>query len=255
MPSVLLFAGTSEGRELAERLIGCGLQIYVSVATGYGEALLPRAGLHVLQGRMDKEQIEQFLRAHTVDCVVDATHPYAVLATKNIQSACHGLAVDYLRLLRERTEASFSERQDYLYVENAQAAVDALYKTQGNVLLTTGSKDLSAFTQIPDYQQRLFVRILPSVEAVQHGLDLGVAPSRLICMQGPFSKELNLALLHQFAIQTLVTKESGKAGGFTEKLEAAQEAGIQTIVIGRPPQAPGDSLESVWAKLKQRFSL
>lgn len=255
MPSVLLFAGTSEGRELAERLIGHGLQIYVSVATDYGEALLPHTELHILQGRMDEEQIEQFLRAHSVDCVVDATHPYAVLVTKHIQSACHKLAIDCLRLLRERTEESLINWQNCLYVENVQAAVDVLHKTQGNVLLTTGSKDLSAFTQIPDYQQRLFVRILPSVEAVRHGLDLGIAPSRLICMQGPFSKELNLALLHQFAIQIMVTKESGSAGGFIEKLEAAQEARIQTIVIGRPPQVPGGSLESVWANLKQKFSL
>lgn len=255
MPSVLLFAGTSEGRELAERLIGHGLQIYVSVATGYGASLLPHAGLQVLQGRMEEEQIEQFLQAHSVDCVVDATHPYAVLATRHIQSACNRLGVDYLRLLREQAEEPLREMQGCLYVDGVQAAVDALCKTQGNVLLTTGSKDLSAFTQIPDYQQRLFVRILPSVDAVRHGLELGITPSHLICMQGPFSKELNLALLHQFTIRTMVTKESGKAGGFMEKLEAAQEAGVQTIVIGRPPQTPGDSLESVWANLKQRFSL
>lgn len=255
MPSVLLFAGTSEGRELAERLVGRRLQIYVSVVTDYGEALLPRAGLQILQGRMNEEQIEHFLRVHSVDCVVDATHPYAVLATKHIQSACRKLTVDYFRLLRERTEASFGERQDCLYVEDARAAVDALHKTQGNVLLTTGSKDLSAFTQIADYERRLFVRVLPSIEAVRHGLELGVAPSHLICMQGPFSKELNLALLHQFAIRAMVTKESGKAGGFMEKLEAAQEAGVQTIVIGRPAQVAGDSLELVWEKLKQRFSL
>lgn len=253
MAQILLFAGTSEGRQLAERLSACGVSLFVSVATAYGELLLNHAHASVLQGRMDREEMVLFLRTHPIDCVVDATHPYAVLATENILAACRETETEYFRLLRE--EATPQWQGDCFYVATAQEAAEALAELPGNVLLTTGSKELSAFVNVPHYQDRLFVRMLPTEEAVCKGSSLGFAPGHLICMQGPFSEELNLALFHQFQIQILVTKESGKAGGFWEKLRAAQKAGVRTVVIGRPPQVSGDSYMELWKKLCVRFHL
>ena len=66
------------------------------------------------------------------------------------------------------------------------------------------------------------------------GIDLGFSGKHLIAMQGPFSREMNLALLHQTEAKYFVTKESGKNGGFAEKLEAAEQAGAVLLVIGRP---------------------
>ena len=103
-PQILLFAGTSEGRRLAERLSAHGISFYVSVATAYGETLLEHAHASILQGRMDREEIIAFLRAHPVECVVDATHPYAALATEHIRGACRETGTEYLRLLREESE-------------------------------------------------------------------------------------------------------------------------------------------------------
>ena len=62
-------------------------------------------------------------------------------------------------------------------------------------------------------------------------------------MQGPFSKEMNLALLHQTNAKYFVTKESGKAGGFGEKLEAAKAAGAVLVAVARPMEE-GESLEA-----------
>lgn len=53
-------------------------------------------------------------------------------------------------------------------------------------------------------------------------------------MQGPFSKELNKALYDHYKVTLMITKESGKVGAFDEKVEAALEMGIETIVIARP---------------------
>lgn len=251
MANILLFAGTSEGRILAERLSQCKIKLFVSVATQYGEALLHQMQVPVLQGRMDQEEIRAFLLSHPMDCVIDATHPYAALVTEHIRGACRETETPYLRLLREDSPDGWQE--DCLYVPDAVAAANALIDLPGNVLLTTGSKELSVFTRIPNYQNRLFVRILPTEEAIRQSLAIGFTPGHLICMQGPFSEELNLALIHQFHIQTLVTKESGRAGGFLEKLRAAKKAGAGAIVVGRPPQVPGDSLEVLWTKLCNRF--
>ena len=51
---------------------------------------------------------------------------------------------------------------------------------------------------------------------------------------GPFSKELNLAIIRQYGIGALVTKASGGAGGFWDKVEAAREAGCALVVVERP---------------------
>ena len=253
MATVLLFAGTSEGRELADRLSQRGVRLFVSVATEYGEALLDRERFRILQGRMDCAEIRDFLLAHPVDCVVDATHPYAVLVTENIRAACAETGTAYVRLLREESDAGW--REDCLYVGNTEEAARALESLPGNILLTTGSKELSVFTSVPNYRERLYARILPTEEAVRHSIELGLKPSHLVCMQGPFSEELNLALLHQFHIQILVTKESGRVGGFWEKLRAARNAGARAIVVGRPPQAPGYSFPMLWELLCAKFHL
>ena len=53
-------------------------------------------------------------------------------------------------------------------------------------------------------------------------------------MQGPFSIEMNEAILRQFDSSYLVTKDGGKEGGFEEKREAAHRNNVQLIVIERP---------------------
>ena len=47
-----------------------------------------------------------------------------------------------------------------------------------------------------------------------------------------------------------MTKESGRAGGFAEKLRAAAEAGAVTVVIGRPEEE-GESLEAVMKRMDE----
>ena len=63
MNSILLFAGTTEGREIAEALLGAPASVTVSVATEYGETLIASAeNVHVLHGRKNADEIEALLR-------------------------------------------------------------------------------------------------------------------------------------------------------------------------------------------------
>ena len=101
MSKICIFAGTSEGRKLVERLCGRGLHMIVCVATEYGEVLLgDHPGVQILTGRMDQMQMEEMLRGEGFELVVDATHPYADKVTENIAAACQNTGVEYLRLLR-----------------------------------------------------------------------------------------------------------------------------------------------------------
>lgn len=236
---ILILGGTTEGRILGEALAKRGCDITVSVATDYGAELLQDIPVSVVVGRMDEEKMTAYFPAY--DQVIDATHPYAVAASHNAKRAAQRCGIPYRRLLRPEEE----EKVWWQSVPDIPGAVAALQKRDGNILLTTGSKELQAFTALPDYQERLWVRILASQDSLALALAAGFRSSHIIAMQGPFSTELNMALFHQFQIQTLVTKRSGKAGGFAEKVEAARRTGTALLVVERPEQETGESLEEI----------
>lgn len=249
MCKICIFAGTSEGRRLIERLAGRGAELVACVATGYGEVLLgERDGVRIHSGRMDAAQMEAFLVQERFDLAVDATHPYADRATENIIDACKSAGVEYLRLLR----ASDSEDADGVFVENTAACVEYLKTTTGDILLTTGSKELPAYAEL---RERLYVRVLPMLQSLKICEDCGVTPDRIIAMQGPFDEDMNLAILRSTGTKIMVTKDTGGPGGYGAKVSAARKAGVQTVVIGRPVQREGISLDAVAALLERRFAL
>ncbi len=231
MKTVLVFGGTSDTHLLLEALEKLPCSVTVCVASDYGKSMLPEehAKLSILVGRLDAIQIEELLVSGGYCCIVDATHPYATEVTANIRTAAEKTGTSYFRLLREQ-----SDSYDVTTVSSAADVAELLKKTLGNVLLTTGSKDLAIYTTVPDYTERLYPRVLPSVESIETCLTLGYQVGHILAIQGPFSKELNVALMRQFNIDTLVTKDGGRQGGFPEKFEAAKTLGAQIIVIRRP---------------------
>ena len=71
-------------------------------------------------------------------------------------------------------------------------------------------------------------------------------------MQGPFSYEMNRALMLQYDIRHIVTKESGSAGGFSEKISAAGDLGVSVHIIKRPEEpgsGTGVSVEEAFEEL------
>lgn len=245
MKELLLFGGTSEAHLLLSALTHLPVAVTVCVATEYGRALLPEQSdrLRVLAGRKDAAEIFRLLGTGRFSAVIDATHPYAVEVTRALRDSAARTGTAYLRLLRRESNIGSG-----ILVPDMAAAAELVCAMPGPALLTTGSKELGPFTSVPDFARRLYVRVLPSVEVIRSCLSLGFAPGRIIAMQGPFSKELNLALLRQFSIRTLVTKDGGKEGGFPEKLAAAEEVGAQMIVVRRPREE-GLGREEVLARL------
>lgn len=224
---ILIFGGTTEGRRLSHALAEKGMTVTVCVATAYGtEEQGQEENITVLEGRKDFSEMKKLLRTHTL--CIDATHPYAVEVTKNIQLACAAEDIPYLRLLREKSAAVAGA----VYVDSAAEAAAFLGKTEGNILLTTGAKEISAFASLE--RKRLYPRILPAAENLALCEKEGIPKRNIIAMQGPFGQALNEALMEQFDIRYMVTKDGGTVGGFPEKIEAARKQGVQAIILRRP---------------------
>lgn len=278
MCKIWIFGGTTEGRLLAEYCSREKIEAWVSVASEYGEELLQEelmesgnAGnqdlnhntclakknlktvqassvIKVLRGRMDRYQMEEFIRNQGIHLVIDATHPHARLVSEEIQEACGRTGVRLERCLR--AEGEQKKARDWVEVDSIQEAVSFLSSVSGVIFATTGSKELEALCQIPDYQKRVYARVLPTSNVLKKCEKLGITGSHLIAMQGPFSTEMNTLFLRQTKAEWLLTKDSGRAGGFQEKVEAARENGTRVVVIRRPEE-DGISLEEAMEVLKK----
>ena len=236
---ILIFSGTTEGRALSQRLAGRGAEITVCVATDYGREEQGNVdGVVVLTGRKSRAEMTEVVRDAAL--CVDATHPYATEATANIRAACRDTGTPYRRLLRE---ASAIEG-DVVTVPDASGAAAYLEHTQGNILLATGAKELSRYAALNP--SRLYPRILPTREGLAACEQLGIPQRNILALRGPFSRELNEALIRQYQIAYLVTKDGGAAGGFPEKLQAARNTGAALILLRRPEES-GESFAEIAA--------
>ena len=253
MKKILIFAGTTEGRKLSEYLAEAEINHTICVATEYGAIVLRQHPLvKVHQGRMNQEQIERFLSNGEFDVVVDATHPFARDITCNIRAALKevnqtGVSISYLRLKRD----GIAERENGItYFESNEACVKALENTKGNILLTIGSKELAKYCVSERIKHRLYVRVLPNMESLSLCTEQGICGKQIIAMQGPFTTEMNEAIVHQYEITYLVTKESGVLGGYQEKINAAKRTGTKIFVIGCPEEGEGYSFSEICKKLE-----
>lgn len=281
-----IFGGTYEGRLLAEFCQNENIPFAVSVATAYGNRLLSNdmalednayseskipsesntfedkkhTKSHIQTGRMDAQEMAQWMEKEAITVVVDATHPFAQAVSREIRLACHLTQTEYLRLIREKPGTKIPPASGLSWVSSFKEAAallnqELLQHGERKALLTIGSKELACFCTNPALQSRLFVRVLPSVEAIQLCQEAGFGGKQIIAMQGPFSCELNKALLLAIEASYLVTKESGKTGGFEEKLEAARLCGCQVIAIKRPQETePGKSLEEIKKWLTDKYT-
>lgn len=253
-PRIVIFGGTTEGRLLAQSLQYSRVQVHICVATQYGATLLKEAeNIHIHEGRMSEPEMEKFMEEHSVSCCVDATHPYAVEVSRNVGMACERQNVSYIRVLRDEAETQAEEAN---YFDSISDAVKFLDRTEGKILITTGSKELEDYTGIRDYEKRCIARVLPTLKVMEKCKNLGFDGSNVIAMQGPFGRELNLAMLRQSGAKWLVSKMSGKEGGFEDKCAAAKEAGVGLVLIGRPKESESAvSLRKALDILVQKYDL
>ena len=250
MIKALLFAGTTEGRQIAQGCRGKDIELTVSVATEYGETLIePADNVRVVWGRKDGNGIAALIRDTGAELVIDATHPYAAEVTRTLKTVCEAEGVEYWRVLRQEDHEDLT---GCVLVDDTRGAVDYLNGTDGNVLLTVGSKELAAYTEVKDWKTRLYARVLPMPASTEQAFSLGFEGSHLICMQGPFTQALNEAMLRALDIRYMVTKDTGAAGGFGEKLRAAKACGVTPVVIRRPLQEEGVSVTDCLKLLGQR---
>lgn len=242
---VLLIGGTADARAIAQALLDAGLRVLVSTFTEYGEDLAVCDGIDVRSGALDAAAMAELAEDRVA--LVDASHPFAVTATVSAREAAKQAGVPYVRFER----AGEADRADGVVAcasaqVAATAAVNAAMASGGAVLLTVGTRTLATYVEACRLAGvRCIARVLPVPESLEACADAGLVASDVLAMQGPTSAALDAALLRHFGATVLVTKDSGLAGGVSEKLEAARFVGATAVVVSRPSAPDPDASHSV----------
>ncbi|AXI25873.1 precorrin-6A reductase [Methanofervidicoccus sp. A16] len=218
--------GTKDGIEISKRLKEMGFYTITTTKTDYGSKLAEKYSDTVISRESTDKTLKDIVKEYNVSILIDATHPFAVNASKRAIDVSRECNIPYIRY--ERPQRRY---KDAIYVRDFEEASKMAVKLSSkNILYLGGIKNLKTVVKVIG-KERLIARVLPI--SVPEALKL--LPSKnVIGMEGVFSKELNKYILLDYNCDVLITKDSGDSGGLNEKVLGAKEAGAKVIIVERP---------------------
>jgi precorrin-6A/cobalt-precorrin-6A reductase len=230
MKHVLILGGTAEARQLAGLLadrtdIKATLSLAGRTAAPAAQPVPVRVG-----GFGGADGLASYLTAEGIDALIDATHPYAAVISRNAAEATAAARVPLVALRRPAWAAVAGDR--WVDVDDMAAAVAALGATPSRAFLAIGRQEVAAFTAAT--QHHYLIRSVDPIEP-----PLNVPNATYIVSRGPFAEGDERVLLSQHRIETVVAKNSG--GGATYgKIAAARSLGLTVVMLRRPalPDVP-----------------
>ena len=228
-----LILGTSEGRKILSLLNNHTEDIFVSTATEYGGEILKSYKYAYLNTKpLPFDELVDTLREKGVNKLVDASHPYAIEISKNAMKACEILNIEYIRYERPSSVEKFKGEKYIIEVKDYDELYDKLKNIEGNILNTTGSRNLDKILSMK-LENRIIHRVLPSIKVMQECFDKGIKVEDLIAIKGPISYEFNCAFIKEYKANAMILKDSGVEGGTEEKLKSCIDNCIYALVVGR----------------------
>lgn len=227
---IWVIGGTKDSRDFLEKFASADKNIIVSTATEYGGKLLEGLPVKVISEKLPLETMRVFIEKNSIDIIVDMSHPYAFEVSKNAMRAAEEFSIPYYRFEREEIHIIPDRFSEFENIDDLVKYCDGL---EGNILVTLGSNNIERFAEVKELK-KFYFRILPKWDMVKKCEDNGILPKNIIAMQGPFSLNMNKAMIEQLNIKYLVTKKGGDTGGEKEKTDACNEKGIEVILLDKP---------------------
>lgn len=224
---IWLIGGTTEGKEIAEQLIKKKQQVIISVVSEQGKDTLTHLPCLIHVGAMNRTEMSIFAIEQGIELILDASHPYAQNVSENALLVANNLGLPFVRYERKN-----QHHPTAIYVKSYIDAVTFLATAEGNILLTTGSRMLQQFATLE--RERLYARVMPTQESIAACEAANIPMSHILAINGLMSAELNYQILQEYNIGSIVSKDSGQAGGLPEKVAAAQRAKVPIVIIERP---------------------
>jgi precorrin-6A/cobalt-precorrin-6A reductase len=231
---ILILGGTTEARQLAERLAGrAELDVTVSLAGRVADIVAHPVPVRV-GGFGGADGLAAWLRGEHVDLLIDATHPFADQMSKNAAGAALATGTPMLVLRRPAWTAVPGDR--WQRVPDEAAAAAALGEAPRRVFLALGRQHVAAFAAAPQH-----FYLVRSIEPVA---DRVLPDAAYVEARGPFAAADERALMEAHGIDVVVARNSGGSAGYG-KVAAARALSIPVVMIEPPDRPPGDAAETV----------
>ena len=210
--------------------------ILATTVTDYGAEIAKSAGAtEVISKALREEDFINVIKEKNIDTLIDATHPFAAVATQTAIESSEKAGINYIRYERAST---ILPDTDLIYnvdsfEEGAIKSKELIEGTDGKLMHLAGVLNLSKITEVVG-PENVVPRVLPNNFSITKTQDTGVPASNIVAMQGTYSKEFNKAIMEEYNIAAIITKESGESGGAENKINAALELDIPVVLIKRP---------------------
>ena len=228
---ILVLGGTSDSIEISQLLNERKIDYIVSVTTSYGKDLAKKYANKIILKKLTIEDMVNYIKENNITKIIDATHPYAIEVSTNAIEASQITDINYIRFERESLIKKINYKNKYI-VNDIEEACEIANKIGQNIFIGTGSKNLYLYKE-KIKNKNLIPRVLPTSEVLISCEEIGFNADNIIAMKGPFTVEMNKSTFKQYNIDLVITKESGVAGGFLEKIKACESLNIPVIIIKR----------------------
>ncbi|SMC28610.1 precorrin-6A/cobalt-precorrin-6A reductase [Clostridium acidisoli DSM 12555] len=237
-----LILGTSEGKKILSLLNKFTQDIFVSTATEYGGELLKDYKYKEINTKpLDASELEKVVIENGIDVLVDASHPYAEVVTKNAVEVCKKLNIIYARY--ERPKTFLNDDKHVIRVKDYSELYLKMKDIEGTILNTTGSNNIDKFINM-NLKNRMIHRVLPSIKVMEKCFSLRVKTEDIIAIKGPISYQLNCSFIKEYDAKAMILKDSGVQGGTDDKIKAAIDMDIKAFVIVRKDFHVGNTFNS-----------
>lgn len=236
---ILILGGTGDAVELALKVVKLpGFEVITALAGRTQQPVLPSDHTHIggfggIPGLID------YLREQQIDRLVDATHPFAVQISYHAAAAAATVGIPRLILMRPAWEPIKGDR--WLEVDSYARAAALLPDLAQRIFLSIGRQELAFFSGL--HHLWFLMRMIEPPRP-----DAGIPPGTLLLERGPFSLEKERSLLQQFAIDAIVSKNSGGSATYA-KVMAAREMAIPVVMVQRPAMPRGELVSTVESAL------
>jgi len=234
---IWIIGGTTESRELVENIEGDTKFVITSATESEKEFInIP----NLLTGRLDYYDMIKFVEEKNINLIIDLSHPYAEIVSSNAKKVALEKNIKYIRYVRKKSDIP----SYVVYFKALEECLEYLKNISGTVFFTTGSKNIRDFEKVRG-KNRYIYRVLPASLSIEECKKYNIHMKDIIALLGPFSKEFSKIMFKEYDANYVVMKDSGKEGGFIERLEACKDLDITPVVIGRQKEEGIHNLEEI----------
>ena len=232
--NVWILSGTSDGPSLVNKLLTLNYVVFVSVITyKASKSYSKNSKLHIITGKLnDSIEIINFIKKNRITYVVDATHPFALVISKNLNEACKKLKKPLYVYERKSGEKTF---ENFNYISGLKD-IKSEYLINKNILLAIGSRSLDeTATYYSKCGANVFTRVIPTQESISIAFCSCIKNSNIAILEPSKKNEyiLEKKLCDYWKIDYVLCRDSG---GYSQNNweEIVRGSGMQLFLVKRP---------------------